>query len=137
MTFTPTNPFEEKLAACCAGELELAALVPTFLESQVFVLLDGDIPAGNPHLKANPLVLDSPKGYPVLAIFSRPECATRVAQAFPQFPYGLLVECRWLLRQIKSTVGIAVNPGSTVGFEMPPEGFARFKRDFGLSETAN
>jgi hypothetical protein len=130
----PTE-LERQLEACSEGTGDLAAAIPLLLASQVFVLLEKEIPAESPYLQSEPLCVVGTAGHRAVAIFTSPARATPLARENPSHRFGLLVSCRWLLRQFKPVVGIAVNPGWKGGFEMSPDGFARFKRDFGLAEA--
>jgi hypothetical protein len=130
--FEPLNDLEQELVRCQQGHIDLPLFLQVLLASQIYVLLDREITETNPHLTAPPLMLTSPAGYPVFALFTSADRATSLAQRFPTFSYGLLVDARWLLSVLASTAGLVLNPGWSAGLEMPPERFARLKRDFGL-----
>lgn len=131
--FEPVNELERDLVRCQQGQIELARFVQVLLASQVFVLLDYEVPETDPRLTAPPLMLQSPAGYLVFALFTSPDRATSFIEQFRTFSYGLLVDARWLLSILSPRAGLALNPGWTAGLEMPPEGFAKLKRDFSLT----
>ena len=135
VSFEPSNELERDLRRCQEGQIDFALLLQRLLASQLFVLLDYEIPEENPRLTAPPLMLRSQAGYAVFALFTSPDRAASFVQQFPTYSYGLLVEARWLLSTLSAAAGLIVNPGSSGGFEMPPEGFAKLKRDFGLTHA--
>jgi hypothetical protein len=124
----PLNELEHSILRAQKGDVPISDLMQLFLGSQVFVLIDKEIgPSGKWDNSASSLVLRSPNGFPVLAIFTCPERATNWPKEHPQFCFGLLTDFSWLLKGIGLNVGIAVNPGSRIGFEMPPTGVNQLK----------
>ena len=128
MHLTPSNLLEEKLLACKTDFGQWPTFVAALLNSQVVVLLDGEV--GDDGVLTNPLTLATPKGYDVIALFTSVDRATWLVEKFPQFPYALRVDAKWLLARVSPSLGIAINPGWNVGFEMAPEGFARFRNEY-------
>jgi len=131
--FQPQNSLEEKLLEVQSGKLHPGTFFQFLQSSQAVMLLDKSLPAsGVWDNTINPLILNSPHGFPVLALFSSPERATPFTKDFPAHQFALQVDIRWLLRGVPPDVGIAMNPNSSVGFELPPIGVADLKRDMGL-----
>lgn len=127
--FEPSNALEQALFAAQRGELPVGAFMDTLLASKVFVLIDKDIgPSGTWDNSATPMVLSNQSGGPVLAIFTAPERSGDWSKRQPRFAFGLLTDFSWLLRGIAPTVGIVINPGLTVGLEMPPSGVLELKK---------
>jgi hypothetical protein len=133
--FEPLNELERNLFRFQQREIEFPIFVKVLLESQIFVLLDYEIPETNPRLTAPPLMLTSPAGYAVFALFTSPDRAASFVEQLPTFSYGLLVDARWLLSSLSPAAGLVLNPGWDVGLEMPPDGFAALKRDFSLTSA--
>lgn len=120
--FDPLNALENALLDAQAGRLSTAGLIEQLLASQVFILLDRDPgPEDARDDEARPLLLSNAQGQPVLAMFSAPERAISMAVSFPQYGFGLQVECRWLLRLVRPGVGLVMNPGAMAGFELPAD----------------
>jgi hypothetical protein len=128
--FQPANDLEVTLMRAQARELRVADLIGQLLESQVVILLDRPLPDSGLWDEAiTPLVLTNQSGNRVLAMFTSPDRAVDVASNFPHHSYALLTDFKWVLRGVAPGVGIVVNPGWTVGLEMPPDGVARLKVD--------
>jgi hypothetical protein len=112
------------------GATPIDAFIGSLLASQVFVLLDKDPgPSRNWDNSASPLVLHNQSGVPMLAVFTAPERSTGWPERIPGYTFGLLTDFRWLLKGITSGVGLVINPGSSVGLEMPATGVARLKAE--------
>lgn len=129
--FIPANDLEKALLACHGDAAQWPAFVDTLLSSQVFVLVDSEVWPGAEQ-QPEPLVLESPSGFESLLLFTSPGRAKPFAQRFPRFGSGRLVDCRWILSTTGPDLGLAINPGWSVGLEMEPHGFAKFRKDFGL-----
>jgi hypothetical protein len=131
-TFEPQNDLEQQLLFAQNGRLAVADFVAALVDSQVFVLLDSEVPDSGEMTGVQPLQLADEQGNNVLAAFTSPERSSPMAARFPEFKFGLLVAFRWLLQAGPSDVGLVINPGSTVGLELPASGLAHIKRDFGI-----
>lgn len=129
--FTPANDLERALVACHEDLAHWPAFVHVFLSSQIFILVEGDVAHESPK-EPKPLILESPSGFQSLLLFTSPGRAKPFAQRFPRFGSGRLVDCRWILSTTGPDLGLAINPGWSVGLEMEPRGFAKFRKDFGL-----
>ena len=116
----PSNLLERALLAAREGKVSMQVLVETLLASPVFVLLDREPPKdGRLGPETRPLVLANAAGQTVFAVFTAPERANAWLQREPDFRHGLMVDFRWLLPGIADGVGLVVNPGTDLGFEMP------------------
>ena len=72
--------------------------------------------------RAQPLVLSSEEeGTPILVLFSSPERAKPFIKDYPGFTGGILESFKWVLQNMGSGYGIALNPNTEVGFDMEPE----------------
>lgn len=58
---------------------------------------------------------------PILALFPSPESAESFLENFPGFTGGILDSFKWMLQNMGSRYGIALNPESDVGFDLEPE----------------
>jgi hypothetical protein len=127
---TPLNTFEEVLFAVIRRQRGLAELLDILLDSEVVILLDKD-PGPDDLLegRALPLVLGNPHGLPVLAAFSAPERSVAMALEFPTFGFALPVQFRELLKVVRPGVGLVINPGTNLGFEMPAKNVARMQQE--------
>jgi hypothetical protein len=123
----PQNELEEHLFAMWAGRTTKEDFLRVFLISDVFIIVDGE-PVGNTLGDRKPMVLsvsiDQPK---LMAVFSSPERATRLTEQFPDYNYPIKVDTRWVLHTIGASMGVAFNPGWTIGFEIAPEGAQQLK----------
>jgi hypothetical protein len=126
----PLNDFEVMLLAVRDGKNSLAELLDDLLDSEVVILLDKD-PQPDDLLEGRtlPLLLSNPAGKPVLAMFSAAERSVPMALQFPQFGFGLPVPFRELLKVVRPGVGLVMNPGTAMGFEMPAENVARMQQE--------
>ena len=123
-TNSPRNELEVKLAAAQVGEITSEDLLNTLLQSQVFMPVEEEETAvSNIELsnRAQPLVLTADDGTPILALFSSSERAKDFTQDYPGFGSGLFAEFTWVLAHLGSGYGIALNPGSALGFDMEPQ----------------
>ena len=127
---TALNAFEEVLFAVVRRQRGLAELLDILLDSEVVILLDKD-PGPDDLLegRALPLLLGNPQGLPVLAAFSAPERSVPMALEFPAFGFALPVQFRELLKVLRPGVGLVINPGTNLGFEMPAKNVARMQQE--------
>ncbi len=120
-TFAPTNPLEHRLLDARAGQATTAQLLEALFASQVYVLLNVDLGVtGAWRSDALPLVLNSPTGVPLIALFSAPERAQGWPERAPAFPHGVLIDFHLLLRDMAPGVGVVLNPGLALGVELSP-----------------
>ena len=112
------------------GRLSDVAFKAVLLSTQVFVLTDrAAAPDGRWDDAASLLVLTSPTGVPLLALFTAPERATHWPAQAPEYAFGLLVEFRWLLHSSTSEVGMVINPGLPVALEIPAADLVQLRAD--------
>lgn len=136
-TFTPANPLEEALLGSQQDEASEKAFITLLMESEVGVLLDKPLLAdGAWDPEAAPLVLDRPGGFPALAVFTSPGRAVVAGVHSNTYQNGKALPFRALLRGTQPALGLVVNPGSLVGFDMKPEQVAELKRAFGVETVS-
>lgn len=124
----PLNELEEVLFSMWNGEISKEDFLRHFLISNLYIVVDGE-PVGNTLGDRKPMVVSTSAEAPkMMAIFSAPERATRMTQQFPDYNFPILVDCRWVLRCIGPSMGLAFNPGWAMGFEIAPEGALQLKQ---------
>lgn len=123
-TFEARNTLEERLLAAQGGNITSDDLLETLLTSQVFMPVQEEKAAAlniQRSAKAQPLVLTAEDDTPVLILFSSPERAKDFTKDYPGYGGGLLTDFTWVLQKMGRDFGIALNPGSEIGFDMEPE----------------
>jgi hypothetical protein len=119
--FEPRNDLEQALVAAQQNQMPVPTFVQTLLRSQVFVLVDKQIPPGGAwHQSAAPMVLSNADKTPFLAIFTAPERADAWTKRQTTFGFGLSTVFTGVLQGMAPNLGIVINPGLPVGFEMQP-----------------
>lgn len=128
-TFTPVNALETALQQAQAGQAPPSDLFSALHGAQVFVLIDRELgPGGAWTEDTSMLVLNSPSGAPVVAVFSSPERAKDWPERAPAFRWGLQVAFSWLLQGLSPQAGIVVNPDCEVGVELTTEILAKLRQ---------
>lgn len=120
----PRNELEKQLLAAQEDRISSDDLLKILMDSQVFMpVQDEKAPALNTQraARAQPLVLSTEDDMPILVLFSSPERAAPFIQDFPGFEGGILEPFKWVLENMGSGYGIALNPGSELGLDMEPE----------------
>lgn len=118
------NELEAKILDAQEGRITSDDLLKILMGSQVFMpVQDEKAPVLNVQrsARAQALVLSAEDGTPILALFSSPERAKPFIENFPGFTGGILESFKWVLQNMGSGYGIALNPESEVGFDMEPE----------------
>ena len=132
--FLPKNELERSMLAAQDGadtpEASMAALVAALVEAQVFMpAKDTDgVSSLQSETRAEPLVLNDERGDPVLALFTCPERAQTFVKDFPGFAGGLLTDLKQIMARWGVDYTIALNPGVSVGIDLPPEMVRRLGR---------
>jgi hypothetical protein len=111
------------IAAQDGGSLD--DLASAFMHSYVVVMLAED-PGPDPQA-ISPLTVSTPEGYLALVLFTTAGKCSNWSRNAPHYPYARLVRADWVLNVVGEDYGVAVNPGESVGFSMPPHGVARMK----------
>ena len=117
----------------------VAALVAALMEAQVFVpVKDAGAVAGFPHeTDAEPLMLNDEHGEPVLALFTSRERAQTFVKDFPGFAGGLLTDLKGIMQRWGVDYAIALNPGVSVGVDLPRAMVQQFGRVLLAEATAD
>ena len=131
--FTPANPLETALLGAQQDEASQQAFIELLMQSEVGVMLDKPLLAdGGWDPEASPLVMNRPGGFPALAVFTSPERAIAAGIHSNTYHNGKALPFRQLLRGVQPALGLVVNPGSIVGFDMAPADVAELKKAFGV-----
>lgn len=107
----PRNELEKQLLAAQEDRISSDDLLKILMDSQVFMPVQDE----------KPLVLAAEDETPVLVLFSSPERAKSFIKDFPGFEGSILEPFTWVLENMGSGYGIALNPGSELGVDMEPE----------------
>ena len=121
--FMPKNDLERSMLAAHDGADGPEALIAALMEAQVFMPVKdtGDAPDFLREARAEPLLLNDQSGDPVLPLFTSPERATTFVKDFPGFADGLLTDLKWIMERWGVDYAIALNPGVSVGVDLPRE----------------
>lgn len=124
----PQNPLEQALLALRQGELGLAAVLSTLLQQQVYILLPTAPTTAELEAAAiRPLLLQNGQQETLLAVFSAAERALPLSLQFPAYGHAQEVAMTGLLGLIRPGIGLVLNPGTALGFEMPAAALARLQ----------
>lgn len=121
--FEPRNDLERRLAELHQGTLTEASFLAGLAEAEVFMpVQDEETVAGVQRSnRAKPLVVAAEDGTPVLLVFTSPERAKPVTGEFEGFGGGLLTEFKWVLERMEGGVGVSINPGWELGYDIEPD----------------
>jgi hypothetical protein len=136
-SFEPTNELETQMVSVQKGELEQQDFLTHLVNSKAIVMLDQPPRlSGEWDNDIHPLVVGSPNGFPVLAVFSSVERSAVSKEKAPGHPYAMEAPFAWMLRGIQPGVGLVMNPGSAFGFEIPPDSLSSLRQGYGITEDA-
>ena len=131
--FNPTNPLEVSLLGAQRDAASEQAFIELLMDSEVGVMLDrAALEDGSWDPESAPMVVERPGGFPALAVFTSPSRALIAGLQSKTFQHGRAMRFRQLLRGVQPALGLALNPGSPVGFDMKPEDVAELKKAFGV-----
>ena len=124
----PTNTLERRLLEVQRGEREIASFVEYLIDSEVVVLSKRDVLAQRTPEDISALVLPGgDDNNRALALFTSPERAQRVAESYPEYRYGMTTEFLWVLAHTSPGLGLAINPGWTLGLRIPSFGVLQMR----------
>ncbi|MGE5241142.1 MAG: SseB family protein [Bacteroidota bacterium] len=134
----PRNELETKILEAQDGRISSDELLKVLMTSQVFMpVQDEKAPVLNIQrsTRAQPLVMTAEDGTPILVLFSSPERAKPFIQEYQGFTGGILESFRWVLQNMGSGYGIALNPDSELGFDMEPDTVTELAQQVATEET--
>lgn len=125
--FEPKNELERQLLELHEGTLTEAAFLAALTAAEVFMPVQDDETVGGIQrsTQAKPLVVAAEDGTPVLLVFTSPERAKPVLAEFEGFGGGLLTEFKWVLERLEAGVGVSINPGWDLGYDIEPDVVSR------------
>lgn len=106
-----TDVLEDLIVRATSEPALRPELVSTLLRARVAVPLDKGLEGGALPPDFKPMTLNGPQGFPVLAVFTRPDKAAPWLKEQPQFQHSLVTDFTWALAITRPPFGIAVNPG--------------------------
>ena len=124
--FQPSE-LEACLAAVMEDKISKEEFLRSFLQAKLYILLDGP-PEGEGLGQRLPMVFaPSAEADRMLAVFTSPMRATAMATRFSEYNHPILVSCPFILSCLGEHIGIALNPGCDLGFEMGAAGVQQLK----------
>lgn len=125
--FVAATPLEQLLEATCQNKMQMDVFLNQFINNQVMVLLNQD-PGNPPQLnQLSPVTFNYQDGRQYMVTFTSPDRVKPFVEKYPQFQHAIGMHVGFLIQSINNGVGIAVNPGSTVGFEWHAPGVQEAK----------
>ena len=115
--FVPVNDLEKKLARIGGGRTTFLKAFNFLMNSMVVLLVK---PPADETKKSRPLVLKSPEGEPLLAMFSSPGRAAETRARHRAYSLAVKMPGWQAVSALPENRGLVVNPGSRVGFTLPP-----------------
>lgn len=126
--FIARTDLERRLEALHDGTLSETEFVAALLGTEIFMPIQDDTKSGiQLGTSAKPLVVEDESGIPVMLLFTSPERAKPVVQEFPGYGGGLLTEFKWVLEKLTDDVGISLNPGWEIGYDIEPAQVAKIR----------
>lgn len=120
----PRNDVERLLHDLQEGRTTPDIFAKQLLAQQVFMPVKDDkhaIKGFQTSAQAQPLVLESDEGTPVMILFTDPERSKSFLAEFPGYSGGILTEFSWVVRRLGGNMGICLNPDLDLGFDFDPE----------------
>jgi hypothetical protein len=128
--FVPVNDLEKKLARISTGRTTFVKAFNFLMNSMVIVAVKPAAEEGAGREKQ--LILRGPEGKPFLAVFSSPGRAFETLSRHKSYTQ-LVKKPGWqAMASLRPNRGLIVNPGSTVGFTVPPEELLKLRKKFRL-----
>jgi hypothetical protein len=123
-TFTPLNRLEVALAQAQGGALPVQELLQILVDSDLAVPSAAEVVEDGSGFQ--PLLFPKEK-VQMLACFSD---KSRIGEFASLVPYCLVIKGRDLLRRMPPGYGLVINPETSTGFDISPEGIAKILQEF-------
>ena len=104
-------PLEELIIRTSADATLRLQLIEALLASKLAVPLNKGLEDGVLAPDFKPMTLNSPQGYPVLAVFTTPQKIAPWLKDQPDFQHSLVTDFTWAIGITRPPFGIAINPG--------------------------
>lgn len=120
----PRNDLERLLQDMLEGRAEPENFARQLIDQQVFMPIQDEkhqIAGFQLSTKAKPLVVEDADGNRILVTFTAPERAKEFITEYPGHGGGLLTELSWIVRRMGADMGLSINPGQELGFDLDPD----------------
>lgn len=125
------NALERDLFAAQNGEQSVGDFLTGLVNADVVLLSRHEITRIEDPADMPALVLPATEGNSQhLAVFTSPERAHRVAKTYPEYRYGVKTDFIWVLAHTAPGMGVAINPGWTLGMKIPSYGLLRLRERY-------
>jgi hypothetical protein len=124
-TTAPLNGFEKLLQQARAGQAPVSRLMQGLVEAELAIPSATEV---MPDGQGFQPVLFPKEQVQMLAAFTD---RSRIGTLAELAPYCLAMKGLDLLKRMPPGCGIVINPGSTLGFDIAPDGIRRILEDFG------
>ena len=128
---TVHNELEQSLLDGIRGEVRQTVFISAFLTTPVFALSRTET-SGEAAEGFSPLVLSTVGGAPMLPLFT--DLARVPGDYLEIAPHTVALTGGRFVASVADEVGIVVNPGHPIGFELSPGALAAIRRDFAESQ---
>ncbi len=126
--FNPVNDLETALVDAKDGRIRFEDFLRILMRSAVHVSSGTEVMADGTGFQ--PLLFDKAEGT-LMAVFTARERATRFGD---KAPFCLTMTGEQLMQRVPEGLGLVLNPGFSVGFELPADGVQGIRRDFATSQ---
>ena len=102
---------EELISLATSDSALRPQVIDALMSSKLAVPLNKGLENGSLPPDFKPLTLNSPQGFPVIAVFTTPDKVTPWLKDQPAFQHSLVTNFTWAVAITRPPFGIAVNPG--------------------------
>lgn len=125
------NLLERELSAAQTDASRLPGFLESLVDSEVVLLTKRNVLAQESPDDIEPLVIPGQNDQAdMVAVFTSPEMAHRVAATYPQYQYGIRTDFIWVLAHTAPGLGVTINPGWTLGMRIPSFGLLRMRERY-------
>lgn len=125
------NALERDLYAAQNGEQTVDSFLTELVDADVVLLSRHEVTQIRDPADLPALVLPAGDDKSQrLAVFTSPERAHRVAKTYPEYRYGVKTDFIWVLAHTAPGMGVALNPGWTLGMNIPSYGLLRLRERY-------
>ncbi|KQP56700.1 SseB family protein [Agreia sp. Leaf283] len=125
------NELEQSMLDGIRGEVRQTVFISAFLTTPVYALSRTEASA-DASQGFSPLVLSTTDGAPMLPLFT--DLGRVPAEYLEVAPHAVTLTGGRFVASVADEVGIVVNPGHPIGFELSPGALAAIRRDFAESQ---